>query len=82
MGLGVVFRRKGATPWVSLTRCVSDETVSSQEGSHHTLLALTYVAQILQRAPGETDAPEGIRRKLQQLLWRSPHCDAAALHGQ
>lgn len=82
MGLGAVFRRMGATPWVSLTRCVSDEMVSSQEGSHHTLLALTYVAQILQRAPGEADAVAGIRHKLQKLLWCSAHCDTAALHGQ
>ena len=63
---------------------VSDEVVSSQEERHHTLLALAYVAQILQQGSGEAveSAGESVRRKLQQLLWQSTQCDAGALHGQ
>ncbi|XP_041912766.1 transforming growth factor-beta receptor-associated protein 1 isoform X1 [Alosa sapidissima] len=56
--------------------------LKSKEESHHTLLALAYIARILQRSPGEADASAGedIRRKLQQLLWLSAHCDTVAVH--
>ncbi|XP_031436626.1 transforming growth factor-beta receptor-associated protein 1 [Clupea harengus] len=56
--------------------------LKSKEERHHTLLALAYVAQILQQGSGEAveSAGESVRRKLQQLLWQSTQCDAGALH--
>ncbi|XP_066500356.1 transforming growth factor-beta receptor-associated protein 1 [Hoplias malabaricus] len=45
----------------------------SKEEKHHTLLATTYISQILQ--PGQStldrEVDAGIREKLQQLLWQS-----------
>ncbi|XP_062378941.1 transforming growth factor-beta receptor-associated protein 1 [Sardina pilchardus] len=58
--------------------------LKSKDEGHHTLLALAYVSRIVQQSPGEAagdaSAGEDDRRKLQQLLWLSAHCDAVAVH--
>ncbi|XP_030636772.1 transforming growth factor-beta receptor-associated protein 1 [Chanos chanos] len=54
--------------------------LKSQEEKHHTLLATTYVAQILQKENNVNR--QGIRNKLQQLLWQSSLYNTREVHGQ